>query len=93
MDKILNNLEKVCCFIDDILISSSSKEEHLILLNEVLRRLEVHGIKIRRSRYEFLKPSITYLGYCTGRDGIHPRKNKVKAINGASRPQDAPEAW
>ena len=95
MDKILHGLEKVCYFIDDILISSSSKEEHLILLNEVLRRLEVHGIKIKRRKCKFLKPSITYLGYCIDKDGIHPTGDKVKAINGARRPQDATElrAW
>ena len=95
MDKILHGLEKVCCFIDDILISSSSKKEHLILLNEVLRRLEVHGIKIRRRKCEFLTPSITYLGYCIDKDGIHPTEDKLKAINGAPRPLDATElrAW
>ena len=95
MDKKLHGLEKVCCFIDDILISSSSKEEHLILLNEVLRRHEVHGIKIRRRKCKFQKPSITSLGYCIDKDGIHPAENKVKAINGAPRPQDATElrAW
>ena len=92
MDKILHGLEKVC---SDILISSNSKEEHLILLKEVLRRLEVHGIKIRRRKCEFLKPSITYLGYCIDKDGIHPTEDKVKAINGAPCPQDATEliAW
>ena len=80
MDKVLNGLEKVCCFIDNILISISSKEEHLILLSEVLKRLEVHGIKIRRSNCAFLKPSITYLGYPIDKGGIHPIGDKVKPI-------------
>ena len=80
MDKKLNGLEKVCCFIDDILISSSSKEEHLILLREVLRRLEIHGINIGRSKCEFQKPPITYLGYSIDKGGIHPTGYKVKAI-------------
>ena len=95
MDRISNDLQKVCCFIDDIRISSSSKEEHLILLSELLRRCEVHGIKIRRNKFEFLKPSITYLGYCIDESGIHPTEDKVKAINGAPRLRDATElrAW
>ena len=91
----MNGLEKVCCFIDDILISSSSKEQHLILLSEVLKRLEVHGIKIRRSKCEFQNTSITYLGYCKDKGGIHPTEDKVKVINGAPRSRDAAElrAW
>ena len=89
MDKILNGLEKVCCFIDDILIGSSSREEHLIILNEVLLRLEVHGIKLKKNKCAFLKPSITYLGYCIDQDGINPAKDKVKAINEAPQPRDA----
>jgi len=95
MDKILNGLDKICCFTDDNFISSGSKEEHLVLQSEVLKILEVHGIKIRRSKCEFLKPSITYLGYCIDKVGIHHTEDKVKALNGAPSQGDATgfRAW
>ena len=33
-------------------------------------------------------PSVTYLGYCIDKDGIHPTMEKVKAIKEAPQPQN-----
>ncbi|KAJ8356836.1 hypothetical protein SKAU_G00196300 [Synaphobranchus kaupii] len=43
MDQILQGLEYVTCFLDDILITASSKEEHLWRLDEVLTCLEKYN--------------------------------------------------
>ena len=42
MDIILQGISGVICYIDDILISGESDEQHLDRLDEVLKRLERH---------------------------------------------------
>ena len=39
MDQTLQGMEKVTCYLDDLLITGTSDEEHLINLSEVLQRL------------------------------------------------------
>ena len=41
MDQILQGMDKVTCYLDDILITGSSKAEHLRHLEEVLHRLKI----------------------------------------------------
>ena len=44
MDTVLQGLPKVICYLDDILISASTPEEHLDNVKQVLKRLEQYGI-------------------------------------------------
>ncbi len=43
------------CYIDDILVTGASEEDHLCNLAEVLKRLEKHG--------NFMAKSVEYLGH------------------------------
>jgi len=52
MDRILQGLP-VPCYLDDILISAKTEEEHDRLLDQTLDRLEKAGIKLRQEKYEF----------------------------------------
>ena len=45
MDSILQGLPFVICYLDDILVSGRTTEEHLANLEEVFRRLKHHGIR------------------------------------------------
>ena len=49
MDQVLNGLEGVCCYLDDILISSPDKVSHMKMLDGVLSRLAQHNIKANRA--------------------------------------------
>ena len=46
MDQILQGMEKVTCYLDDILITGTSDEEHLMNLSEVVQRLQNHGVRL-----------------------------------------------
>lgn len=50
MDTILQGAPRALCFIDDILITGSSEEEHLKNLEEVLCRLQTHGVKLKQAK-------------------------------------------
>eukprot|EP00795_Rhopilema_esculentum_P011239 gene11239-21428_t len=46
MDRVLSGVKNVVCYLDDILITTRSIEEHKEILSEVLQRLESHNIKL-----------------------------------------------
>lgn len=47
-------------YLDDILIAGSTEEEHLRVLEEVLRQLEQAGLKVKQNKCVFMRPSVTY---------------------------------
>ena len=63
MDTLLQGMEGVMCYIDDILVTDKSQDEHLHQLEEVLTRLQKHGLKVGKNKYSFLQPSVEYLGH------------------------------
>ena len=50
-------------YLDDIIIFSKSEEEHLDHLEDIFRRLEHFGLKMKREKCAFLKRHIQYLGH------------------------------
>ena len=75
-------------YIDDILVSGHSEEEHRELLRRVLNRLEEVGIRLKLSKCSFMVDSVEYFGYKLDARGIHPAADKVKAVQGAPEPKD-----
>ena len=90
MDSILQGLDGVACYIDDILVTGKSDEEHLARLEEVLERLHKHGVHVKRTKCHFLKPSVVFLGHRIDSQGIHPTEEKLKAIVEAPSPRKRP---
>lgn len=78
------------CRIDDILIKTEP-HEHLQVLDEVLTLLEKHGILAKRSKCEFMVPSVDFLGYRVDGEGRHPTDEKIAAIKGAASPKNVAE--
>jgi len=54
MDTVLQGLPKVICYLDDILISGNSPQEHLDNLEKVLQRLEQYDIRACKSKCAFM---------------------------------------
>ncbi len=81
MESILKGIPGVTVYIDDILVTATADEEHLASLDETLTEA---GLRLRRDKCKFLAPLVEYLGYLIDVEGLHPTKEKVRAI------QDAP---
>ena len=91
MDAILQGLPRVICYLDDILITGATPEEHLMNLTEVLDRLSKHGMRLKREKCKFLQDSVEYLGHCIDSDGVHTSPSKVEAISKAPAPKNVTE--
>ena len=53
MDEVLEGLDCIFVYLDDILVASNTVEEHQIHLEEVLKRLQQHGLVLRLEKYVF----------------------------------------
>ena len=81
---------KYCqCYIDDVVIYSSTFEEHLQHLEDVFRRIRAAGLKLKRSKCEFILQEIKFLGHVVTPTGIRPQSEKTKVIDNLEPPKTA----
>ena len=88
MEGLLQGIPNVSVYLDDILITGKSDEEHLKTVEGVLARLEKAGLRLKRSKCKFMLPSIEYLGHTISASGLQPTKEKVRAIVEAPAPHN-----
>lgn len=93
MDLVLSpKLEpKVFCYLDDIIITSSTFEEHISILYEVLARLKSANLTINLEKCQFFKNSLKYLGYVVDSLGLRTDSEKVSAMINFPRPTNTTE--
>ncbi|XP_061568530.1 LOW QUALITY PROTEIN: uncharacterized protein K02A2.6-like [Cololabis saira] len=63
MDSVLRYLKFVFIYLDDILVASSSTEEHLAHLKLVFQRLDEHSLIVNPAKCQFGLPVIDFLGH------------------------------
>ena len=83
MDNILQGLKHVCVYLDNILITGATEEEHLQNLDTVLARLESAGMTVKCTKCAFLLPTVEYLGHKISAQHLQPMEEKIRAINKA----------
>lgn len=91
MDTILQRLSHIICYLDNILITGATHEEHLMNLVEVLSRLSDHRLRLKQKKCSFMKDSIEYLSHHIDTTGIHTSTSKVEAISRAPAPKNLSE--
>ena len=85
MDQILEGLDCVFVYLDDILIASNTLQEHQCDVREVLQRLRQAGLYYNPNKSSFFKQEVIYLCHHVSAEGIVPLKaNKDKIINFAT---------
>lgn len=70
----------VLIFMDDILIYSSTMEEHCVLLTKVFDIIREHQFFVKLSKCSFAQQEIEYLGHCISAAGIATEPSKVQAV-------------
>ncbi len=91
MECLLQDLPGVVVYLDDVLVTGSTKEEHIRNLDSVMDRFKTAGVTLKRSKCVFLTHSVEYLGHIIDKHGLHPAPEKVRAIQDAPRPQNLSE--
>lgn len=92
MDSILQGILYVLlCYLDDILIAGPSVEEHLKSCEEVLRRLQNHGLHLKEGKCVFLEESVEFLGHSIDACGVSTSAKKVEVVQKTPAPRNVQE--
>ncbi len=67
-------------YLDDILIFSSSLQEHVQHVRRVLQRLLENGLFVKAEKCAFHAQSVPFLGFIVSPEGVRMDPDKVKAV-------------
>ncbi|KAK3524954.1 hypothetical protein QTP86_011739 [Hemibagrus guttatus] len=70
----------VIAYIDDILVYSTSMEEHVRQVLKVLVRLQQHHLYVKLEKCKFHRSVVTFLGYMISHQGVEMDVVKVRAV-------------
>ena len=88
IDTVLRDTEPFAgVYLDDIIIYSSSWEEHLKHLKEILTRLSDANLTLKLKKCMFAAEECTYLGHRIGRGGVKPDESKIQAVANIPQPK------
>ncbi len=77
--------------IDDVLMKSSSVEDHLKEIDHVLNQLTTSGAKIALHKGQWCKTKVNYVRLLVGRNGIESQSNRAQAIQSIKTPTNISE--
>ncbi|XP_072140440.1 uncharacterized protein [Dermacentor andersoni] len=87
METMLKDLKGVCCYLDDILVTGKTLEDHLANLEALLERLQSRGVRVNKEKCSFFQSELHYLGHKISAEGISPLSDKVDALLQAPEPK------
>ena len=93
MNLVLQGLTWEAClvFLDDILVMSTTFDEHLERLRAVFDRLRSANLKLKPSKCKLLQERVKFLGSVVSAAGIEPDPEKVRAVEEWPIPQNLTE--
>jgi hypothetical protein len=81
----------VIAYLDDIIIFSDSKEDHIRHVKLVLRNLRMAKLQVKLRKCEFHVQETDFLGHRITQEGIETDKTKVQAIRDWPQPKNVKE--
>ncbi|GFW27451.1 retrovirus-related Pol polyprotein from transposon opus [Trichonephila clavipes] len=81
----------VSVYMDDVIITSPSFNEHLYHLNQVFTLLRDAGLTLNKEKCHFAHGKLKYLGLVISKERIETNNSKVKAITEMKPPKNSKE--
>jgi hypothetical protein len=78
---------------DDILVFSTTREQHVLDVEEVLETLRQHSLYAKSSKCEFGRQELGFLGHRLSADGVSVDPHKVQSIREWATPRSCTEVW
>ena len=82
---------RILAYMDDLVIFSTTFEQHVLDIEEVFRRLREANITLKTLKCVFAADRVEFLGYELSSEGIKPQKRLTTAINEFHRPENKKE--
>ena len=89
MFQLTNDLKGVAAYLDDILMSEATVEDHLQNFRSLLQRLQDKDLLCRLEKCIFAQSSVECLGHQLSKSGIS-KSTKVDAVLEMPQPKDVP---
>ena len=89
MIEVLEGLDGVFVFMDDILVYGKNATEHANRLTKVLHTLDKAGLKLNREKCTFRQSELP--GHVFSQEGMRVDPDKVEAILQMEPPKNVPE--
>ena len=74
------------CILDDMIITGQNDAEHLQNLQSVLKVLRNRGLRLNKSKCEFLKKKVVFCGHEIDAQGLHKTQDKINGVRNAPQP-------
>ena len=81
----------VIVYLDDILIFSTSWEEYLGHIEQVLEKLRTHSLQANMEKCNFAMRSVSYLGFIVDEHGFMMDPSKIEVLRDWKRPTNIHE--
>ena len=92
MSRLLNGAYDYSCgYLDDIIVFSKTFSDHLHHLQDIFNRIRKANFKLKKSKCEFVRKEILYLGHNISKSGIRPDPEKVKVLEHLKPPTSIKE--
>ena len=86
MRKLLQDMDNVECYIDDVIVYTKDWATHLQVLDKLLEKLKQAGLVIRPTKCVFGSKSVEFLGHSIGENCISINEENLEKIRSAKRP-------
>ena len=80
MDNSLEKIKQLRRIVDDCVVYTKDKEDHIALVRQFLQRCEDKGISLNRDKFQFCQTEITFAGLILSQGGYQISKHITKAI-------------
>jgi len=93
MNLALNGLNFNMClvYLDDIIVYSSTEEEHLLRLRKLFDQLRIADLKLKPSKCSLLRAEFNFLGHVVSGQGVVTDSSKIELIRDWPTPCDVKE--
>ena len=93
MQKIFDNVlhKYLECFVDDLVVKTKKKEDHLANLRSVFNRLRKYQLKMNPCKCTFGVTSRKFLGFIVRHCGVEIDQSKIKVIQKMPEPKNLRE--
>ena len=80
--------DDIVSWLDDILVSSFTLEDHLATVQTVLRKLCTAGLSVNFAKCNFAASHQEFLGMVVDSTGLRPAESKLQAVSDMQRPKN-----
>jgi hypothetical protein len=78
-------------YLDDITVFTKTFKEHLVVLEQIFKRLREEGLYLKPRKCTFAADRVTFLGFIVDKEGLRTDPIKVEAIASYPRPRNRTE--